>query len=249
MSFWASAVLAVVIAADERLEDWKLERTLEIKQDLHHVQGIDVEGDWLWISSVDRKAGKGYLHRVSLKTGKVVKTVDVSDGAKIHPGGLALDGKSLWVPVAEYHRGGPTSIEKRNKMTLAKESSFEVKDHIGCVAPGRNRLIGGSWGSRTVYTWTMAGEEIDKRPNPSPYDWQDVKVDRGMLLGAGNRDKDNGAIEWLRLPDLHVLRRITSAKTDRGITYTNEGVTYRDGKLYLLPEDAPSRLFVFTPKP
>jgi hypothetical protein len=249
MNFWAKALLALAFVDEERLDQWQLERTLALEGDLHHVQGIDVDRNWLWVSSVDRRTKKGFLYRIALRTGKVAASMEVQDGAKIHPGGLALDGDSLWIPVAEYDRDGPTNIERRDKMTLAKQFSFEAPDHIGCIAAARNRLIGGSWGSRTVYTWTKTGEQIDKRPNPSPYDWQDVKIDRGMLLGAGNRTKDEGAIEWLRLPDLQVLRRILVGITDRGLTYTNEGMTLRDGKLYLLPEDAPTRLFVFRSKP
>ena len=41
------------------------------------------------------------------------------------------------------------------------------------------------------------------------------------------------------------MRRVRAGKTDRGVSLTNEGMTFRGGKLYLLPEDDPSRLFVF----
>ena len=29
----------------------------------HHVQGIDVEGDFLWVSAVEKATRKGYLSR------------------------------------------------------------------------------------------------------------------------------------------------------------------------------------------
>jgi hypothetical protein len=38
---------------------------------------------------------------------------------------------------------------------------------------------------------------------------------------------------------------VSSGVTDRGLPYTHEGMTIRGGRLYLLPEDDPSRLFVF----
>jgi hypothetical protein len=31
------------------------------------------------------------------------------------------------------------------------------------------------------------------------------------------------------------------------VSFTNEGMTLRNGKLYLLPEDDPSRLYLFMP--
>ncbi len=39
-----------------------------------------------------------------------------------------------------------------------------------------------------------------------------------------------------------LVKRISTGKTDRGILYTNEGMTIHDGKLNLLPEDGHSRL-------
>ena len=54
-----------------------------------------------------------------------------------------------------------------------------------------------------------------------------------------------GAIDWLDPQELRLVKRIVTGKTDRGILFTNEGLTIYGGKLYLLPEDGSSRLFVF----
>jgi hypothetical protein len=75
---------------------------------LHHVQGIDVEGGIVWVTSVDRATRKGFLYRVDLKSGRTLASVEVQDGDRYHPGGLTLDGGSVWVPVAEY-------IDKRRR--------------------------------------------------------------------------------------------------------------------------------------
>ncbi len=244
--FWLCALGALLAQPpEESLNSWKLVRTVEIQGDLHHVQGIDVEGDQLWVSSVDRRQGKGFLYRISLSDGATQGSVEVQDGKKIHPGGIERDGDSIWVPVAEYDRDGPTNIEKRNKKTLARESAFLVNDHIGCVAAARDRLVGGSWSSRTIYTWSKDGKELDRRANPSPTEWQDLKMDGALLMGAGNQSRNAGAVEWLTLPDLTLVRRLRAGVTDRGLPMTNEGMTYREGRLYFLPEDAPSRLFIY----
>jgi hypothetical protein len=238
---------ALLASAQSLDTEWRLHATVAIQADLHHVQGIDVEGDTLWISSVDAKARKGYLSKIALPAGRLLQQVEVQQGARIHPGGITLDGEFLWIPVAEYDRDGPTTIERRNKHTLAVVSSFEVQDHIGCIAAG-NVLTGGSWSSRTIYQWTRDGRELMKRTNPIPTHWQDLKMDGELLIGAGPTTKGAGAIEWVRLPGLALSRRLTAGATDRGIAYTHEGMTLRDGRLYLLPEDAPTRLFEFRRK-
>jgi hypothetical protein len=235
-------------AQDSKLSEWTPGRVIALGADVHHVQGIDVEGQTLWVSSVDARARKGYLSKFSLPGGKLVAQVEVQEGARIHPGGITLDGESLWIPVAEYDRDGPTSVQRRNKRTLALESSFEVKDHIGCIAAGKQGLAGGSWGSRTIYLWARDGRELWQRKNPSDTQYQDLKFDGDLLLGSGNTGKTEGALEWVRLPDLVVVRRVVAGVTDRGQPYTHEGMTLRGGRLYLLPEDAPSRLFEFRPR-
>jgi hypothetical protein len=149
------------------------------------------------------------------------------------------------MPVAEYDRDGPSWIERRDKRTLQLISRFFVDDHIGCVAVDANRLIGGSWSSRTLYTWKKSGEMIDRRNNPSATAWQDLKLNDGFLLGSGNLSPNEGGVEWVKPPEFSLVRRIRTGKTDRGLPFTHEGMAFRQAKLYFLPEDAPSRLFIF----
>ncbi|MBY0507357.1 MAG: hypothetical protein K2X03_25810 [Bryobacteraceae bacterium] len=228
-----------------QLDTWKALPPVTLQTDVHHVQGIDVEGGVLWVSSVDKRALKGYLSRFDVRTGKLLAQVEVQEGARFHPGGLTLDGDSVWIPVAEYDRDGPTTMQRRDKKTLALRGQFPVEDHIGCVAAGTDGLIGGNWDSKVLYRWTRAGVELSRTPNPGRTSYQDLKLVRGELLGSGNVSAREGAVEWLRLPDFQLLKRLEAGATDRGVPYTHEGMTLRNGRLYLLPEDAPSRLFTF----
>lgn len=231
--------------AIEPLESWRLEKTLNLKADLHHVQGVDVEGNIAWVSSVDAKAGKGYLSRFDLDSGKLLDQVEVQNGAWIHPGGIMLDGNSIWVPVAEYKRDSSTNVQRRNKKTLQLEQTFEVKDHIGCIAVRKKVLVGASWDARTIYEWTRGGAEKSKRKNPLATAWQDIKFDGDKLVGGGLVDKKRGVVEWISWPSMKVERQIEVHRTDRGVLYSHEGMAIRAGKLYFVPEDSPSRLFVF----
>jgi hypothetical protein len=209
----------------------------------HHVQGIDVEGDVVWVSAVERATRKGYLSRFNWKTGERLAMVELQDGDRYHPGGVQLDGDSLWVPVAEYRRESSAWIQKRNKVTLALETQFAVADHIGCVAVAQGVIWGGNWDSRHFYRWRPDGTLIDQRPNPTGTGFQDLKALGGSLVGNGVKSRTAGAIEWLHPDTLAVQKSIATGLTDRGVRFSNEGMAIHNGVLFLLPEDDPSRLF------
>ncbi len=212
---------------------------------LQHVQGIETDGRRLWVSSVNKEAKTGHLHLFEIATGKLLQTVRVDSGDMFHPGGMSLQGSSLWVPVAEYKRIGRSRIEQRDKQTLLLRSYFTVDDHIGCVAINGKKLIGGNWDARQIYTWSLKGAQLTRQENPQNTHYQDMKFRQGQLIASGVLGKNAGAIDWLNPRDLNLLKRVTAGKTDRGVLFTNEGMTMFGGKLYLLPEDGPSRLFVF----
>jgi hypothetical protein len=237
------AITGVAMAAS--LDDLTQIRVLPLGVEMHHVQGIDTDGEKLWVTSVDSPTKKGYLQEFSLRTGALIRGIEVGEGERFHPGGMASDETSLWLPVAEYRRNSTAIIEKRNKKTLAVEFRIEVPDHIGCVAVTKDEIIGGNWDSRIFYVWDKQGKLLRKVDNPTPNGYQDLKFFGGKLVASGLLPGQNGAIDWLNYPSLELDRRMTFGKTDRGAAYTREGMTiYRD-ELMLLPEDGQSRLFVY----
>jgi hypothetical protein len=220
-------------------------RVLELKGKLYHVQGIDLDDKHLWVTSVERATRKGYLHEFALPSGAHERTIEIQDGARFHPGGIAADADSVWLPVAEYRAHSTAVIQRRDKATLALKQQFEVADHIGCVAVNGDVIVGGNWDSRELYVWDHSGKLRNKLTNPTGNSFQDVKFDGGVLVGSGLLPGRASAIDWLEFPSLRTLRRVTFGKTDRGEPYTREGMAIRDGLVYLLPEDGPSRLFTF----
>jgi beta-lactamase class A len=219
-------------------------RTVELKGTMDHVQGIAVDGNRLWVSWVDRKKQTGHVGEFDIASGGLVRSVEVHNGARYHPGGIALDGDSLWVPVAEYRAGSSSLVQRRNRDTLALEGEFAVADHIGCVAAGPAGLYGGNWDAREIYTWTRDGRQTSKRTNPTGTRYQDLKFSDGDLVGSGLR-RGEGAVDFLDPEDLRLRRRIRAGKSSRGVVLTHEGMALDASNLYLLPEDRPSRLFVF----
>jgi hypothetical protein len=227
------------------LADFPLERVLPLKANTHHVQGIDFDSRRIWVSSVDAPNRTGYLQEFSLATGDLLREIKLGDGVRFHPGGISADSASLWIPVAEYRRDSSSVIERRNKETLELEFRFSVSDHIGCVAVTPELVIGGNWDSRTFYVWDHKGTLIRKHPNPTPNAYQDIKYLSHRLVASGLLPGRVGAIDWLDPADFKLLQRVNAGQTDRGEPYTREAMAIGGGRLFLLPEDAPSRLFVF----
>ncbi|MBI5280667.1 MAG: hypothetical protein HY858_03215 [Candidatus Solibacter usitatus] len=224
-----------------------LVRTLALEGDTFHVQGIALDGPSLWVTSVDQPSRKGWLFEYSLESGKRLRAVELQQGAMYHPGGFDVDGDSLWIPVAEYRKESRSIIQRRLKQTLELLSSFEVADHIGCLTSAGGRLVGGNWDARKFYEWTPDGRQLRVRSNPLSVRYQDIKYRDGALIasGLGPAPASPSLIHWLDPEDLAPLQSAAPGRTDRKVEYSREGMDLRDGLLYLLPEDTPSRLFVF----
>jgi hypothetical protein len=220
-------------------------KTIGLQGETHHVQGIDVEPSRVWVTSVDVHAKKGLLFEYSLPGGALVRSVDITDGDRYHPGGISGDGESLWIPVAEYRRDGSSIVQKRNKRTLKIEFQFTVADHIGCIAVTPTELIGANWDARHLYVWAFDGTLQKKMANQAGNAIQDMKFVNGQLVAGGLLPDKSGAIDWIEYPGLKLVRRVLAGKTDRGVAYTHEGLAVANGRLWLLPEDGPSRLFAF----
>lgn len=227
------------------LDQLKTVRVLNLKGTTHHVQGIDTDARRLWVTSVDTPNRKGYLHEFSMKTGESLRSIEIQDGERFHPGGIASDAKSLWVPVAEYRAKSTSVIQRRSKRTLELESQFAVSDHIGCIAVTPELLIGGNWDSREFYVWNHRGELLRKIPSSTLNAYQDIKFDSKHIVASGQLADRTGAIDWLDLNSLQMVHRLKVGSTDRGASYTREGMGVDRDQLLLLPEDGPSRLFVF----
>jgi len=241
----ASFTLLTLAGYSASLSDLALVRTLDLRAETHHVQGIDLDTRVVWVTSVDAPNRRGFLQEFSLSSGKLLRQVELTRGERFHPGGIAADRESLWVPIAEYRRESSSVVQRRSKRTLEVEFEFAVADHIGCVAVSGEVLIGGNWDSRQFYVWDHRGKLIRKIANPTENAYQDLKFAAGRIVASGLLPGGVGAIDWLEYPSLRLIQRLDAGKTDHGVTYTREGMAIRNGRLFLLPEDSPSRLFEF----
>jgi hypothetical protein len=227
------------------IENARLADVRDLEGTLFHVQGVDLDSEHIWVTSVDAENHKGYLHQFNRATAKFERQVEVTDGPRFHPGGFSIQGNSIWVPVAEYKPHSTAVLIELDKRTLTIKRKISVADHLGCVATDGKTLIAGNWGSRQLYVLDMTGKQLRVLDTPSDNQYQDIKFTRGMLVASGNLTRTTGAVDWYAWRSMKLVRSLRSGTTDRGKPYTGEAMALKGNDLYLVPEDGPSRVFHF----
>ncbi|GLZ06615.1 hypothetical protein Acsp03_40810 [Actinomadura sp. NBRC 104412] len=172
---------------------WTVTRQFDLTFPTFHPQGLARVGDRLYLSSVevieppvrypepvdgyDRTPGRGRGHLFELDlSGRLLRQITLGEGTMYHPGGIDFDGRSLWVPVAEYRPDSRSIVYRVDPRTLRATEAFRYGDHVGGVVRDRKtgRVHGVSWGSRRMFTWTDRGRLLRRGLNESHYvDFQD----------------------------------------------------------------------------
>ena len=206
----------------------------------------------MWVTSVDRLGRRGYLSEFDRATGTPLRRIEVTDGARFHPGGISVAGRSIWVPVAELRPHSSAVLVEIDADSLRVRRRIAVADHLGCVAARGDALVAGSWDSRALYVFDLTGRTPPRVvANPSPTHFQDMKFVGDTLVAAGDRSWWSGQVDWLAWPSLKVTRSLSAGALwpirplGRGGPYTGEGFAIEGRELFVLPEDGPSRLFRF----
>jgi len=218
--------------------------TWPIRHNHDHVQGLDVNERWFWISAVDRRTKTGWVWRVDRQSLRTVAERNISQGALYHPGGLQVSGSSLWIPIAEYRANSSARILELDAMTLAERRSLAVPDHIGAVATdGKTFVLGANWDARKLYRWNLDGKLLETHDNPGTLAIQDMKWSGGVIY-AGGLDKKACRVDQLDPATLTLLRSSTPGP-DR--CYTEEGMAIFSGRFFFLPADEPnSRIYALS---
>ena len=228
------------------VEHAQLLGALPLEGELFHVQGVDLDRRHIWVTSVDRANHRGFLHQFDRATGKFLRRLELTDGARYHPGGISLHGGSIWVPVAEMAPNSSAVIVEIDTETLQIRRRIRVADHLGCVAVSDSVLVAGNWDSRLLYMFDRrSGQQLRVMPNPASTAFQDIKLIGGQLVGAGPVTLWSGTIDWIDLASMRPVRTLHAGATDRAAPYTGEGMALKGRDLYLISEDGPSRLFHF----
>lgn len=244
--------MAAAPAAPDAIERARLLDVLKLEGQLFHVQGVELDGERIWVTSVDLKNRKGYLHEFDRATGRFVRRLELTDGARYHPGGISIHDRSIWVPVAELKRNSSTAFEEIAADTFQIRRKILVADHLGCVAASATTLIAANWNSKLIYSFDLTDQDrFQVTPNPSRTHYQDMKLVGGQLVASGSRGRRSGTIDWIDWRSMQLTQSLWAGATRRaGLfgharPYTAEGMALEGSELYVVPEDGPSRLFHF----
>ncbi|HQS69048.1 MAG: hypothetical protein B7Y36_12790 [Novosphingobium sp. 28-62-57] len=251
-AFLAISCLSAVAAfpLSSLVERATLADVLQLGGNLFHVQGLALEPTRIWATSVDNTRHKAWLHEFDRATGKALRRIELTDGARYHPGGISVADGVIWVPLAEMRPNSTAVIVGIDSTTLKVRRQIAVADHLGCVAVSGRKLVAGNWDSRLLYEFdTVTGVRVKVVPNPSQTRYQDIKFVGHHLVAGGNRDWLSGTVDWIDWRSQKLVRTLKAGAIGpvrpfgRGGPLTGEGMAIEGRDLYLLPEDGPSRLF------
>lgn len=258
---------------------WKPIRTLNLQFQSYHPQGMTIIDDHIYISSVHaikRKdgIGKGYLFKINDK-GNLVKTLELGEGARYHPGGIDFDGEEIWVSVAEYKPDSSSIVYAVDPAMMKARKVFEFPDHLGAIAhdPDNHILFALSWGSRRFYTWPTERKDTKWSPvqpsepsvtlNPNHYiDYQDCQIIRGtgrILCSGLNRFTGKGlgggpmALGGIDLISIDTMRAEHMLPiplwAERALVMTNNPFFVQSTKtgirLHFAPQDNETTIYIF----
>ncbi len=235
------------------IEHGKLVGALPLLGEVFHVQGLALDPGHVWITSVDHAGHRAFLHVFERASGRFLRRIELTDGARYHPGGISLSGGSLWVPVAELRPDSSAVLMEIDVRTLKVRRRIAVADHIGCVAANGSRLVAGNWDSRMLYEFDLArgSQPVRVVKNPSATHFQDMKFAGGQLVAGGNIGWLEGTLDWIDPATMRVTRSLKAGTIGavrpfgNGGPITGEGMAIEGRDLYVLPEDGPSRVFHF----
>ena len=273
-----------------RAVPWKLVATIPVKFNTQHPQGMVKIGDTFYVSSVeikaptkrfaqlqdgyDRDTGEGAGHFFKFDaSGNLIADTALGEGSIYHPGGIDYDGKSIWVPAAEYRPNSAAIIYRVDPASMKATEVFRYRDHIGGLVHNvRDKTLHGvSWGSRRFYTWTLDADgratnastppEKLRVANPSGYiDYQDCKYLGGqeaLCSGLNNyqmkKDGPRFALGGFEIVDLAANRAVFQIPvelwTDSGLPMTQNPFwiepTVKGLRAYFMPEDEKSTIYVY----
>ncbi|MBU6269249.1 MAG: hypothetical protein KGN34_17005 [Sphingomonadales bacterium] len=223
-----------------------------LQGDLFHVQGLVLEPGRIWVTSVDLDGHRGFLHEFDRATGRPLRRLELTDGARYHAGGISMSGRSIWVPVAENRPHSSAVLMEIDADTLTVRRRIAVPDHLGCVAASGTTLVAGNWDSELLYMFDPAsGALVRTVRNPSATHFQDMKLANGQLVAGGNLNWWSGTVDWIDLTTMTVKRSLRAGAVGRlkpigrGGPLTGEGMAVEGRDLYVIPEDGPGRVLRF----
>ncbi len=295
-AIWMAGFATLALAVDQgtviservkkltRAVKWNQVAAIPIAFNTYHPQGMVKIGDTYFVSTVDirkqttrypqlqdgydRDTGEGVGHLIKFDAkGNLITDLTLGEGSVYHPGGMDYDGKSIWVPTAEYRPNSRSILYRVDPTTMKATEVLRYGDHIGGLVYNAESktLHGVSWGSRRFYRWTFDNDgkvsnastppEQLRVPNRSHYiDYQDCKYLGGQeaLCSGLNmyQPKKDGGFEIVDLAANQAIYQVpVELWTEGGLPMTYNPfwieATSNGLRAYFMPEDEKSTLYVY----
>ena len=214
--------LVLLWLAAATLADFPLVRTLELKGEVHHVQGIDFDETRLWATSVDRVAKKGYLHEFALPAGELQRTDRGRAGDRFHPGRhgarrrVAVD-PGGGVPPREHRHRSRSGTPERSSWSCS--STWPTTSDV--IAGGR-MCWSAATGTAANFTCGTSRGQAAADGRQSDAEWlSGSEVCGRPVVGGGLLPGRVGGLDWLECPSLK------PAAEDRGGPDQPRGPVYQ----------------------
>jgi hypothetical protein len=249
--------------------EWAHVVSLAIKFKTDHPQGLLRIGDLYYLSSVrftknaeghpdTSTVGQGFLIKIEVNvnesTVEETDRIEFSDGAAYHPGGMATDGKIIYIPVSEYRPDSSCHVYKVDAETFeVMGEPFVFPDHLGALSIDRERerIFGMSWSARKIYVWDYQWNLLYMNQNPiENVNYQDIDFVGGNTLACsgfstfelGGEQVEVGGIDLIDASTWLPYHRImVTTRTDTGRLLTHNAFTHRlrypDLFLAIVPDD------------
>ncbi len=234
---------------------WHEVSSVELAFETFHPQGLVRLNNAWWMSTVDTETSRGFVLQFD-DDGRLLRSIDVTDGPRFHPGGIDVDGESIVVPVAEYRPDSTSVVRRIDAATGVVESLFAHDDHLGFVTTSPAGYFAGTWGSRMLVQFDHAGKLVGSTDNDMrDVDFQDAqRLDDTYVLCSGLQEQggvsEYGGLAIYALDDLNEVRRVRIANlmpSGRSITCNPVWAQAAEGKLslFVVPDDHQSGLIEF----
>lgn len=170
---------------------------LELEFDVHRPRGLEKVGSRFFLATAEVRedpvrrpdgtwstgAGRGHLLVLNTR-GEQLEDLDLGQGDRWLPGGMASDGVRLWIPVAEARPDSHTLVYTVTLDGLRRRRAFDFPDHLALLAadPARRVLHAWSWDGRRRYVLSFSGRKLEEAPEGNGF----VAYRSARVLPDGN---------------------------------------------------------------
>lgn len=218
-------------------------------------EGLAYDGTYYYLCTYDYITSSSWLYQFDNDLA-VIESIELTDGSRVHSGGMCLYDGVLYVVVSEPLASPtyPSKLKRYHASTLTyintvMDSSDLGNDHWGgvVIVEDLDRMYITNWDSVEVYVFEIDGTYvtmIEDSPDTSIQDFVYIEQD-GLIYGSQHTEDDKHNIISVWKPDStgNSLSKVGEVLTEEDRTYN--GFTWYDGYFYssgIDPDDSITKI-------